>query len=509
MSPHRTTHITRSHRWRALAAVGALAAVPALPSPASAAEPDGGFTPSAARAAVSSLTAAGVPRADAVRRIGAQPARVALADRLDRRLGSRSAGAYLDRRTGDVVVTVVDERAARTVKAAGAKAQRVRHTAADLNAAINRLNHAVRVRNTAWAIDVAANQVVLTVSDSVDRAGAAKIQATATSLGGIVRVERAAGPLMPMLAGGDEIVASAGWICSAGFNTTRGGGNYVVTAGHCTDGLPNWRTGGTNIGPSTNSDFPVNDYGLIQNTGAPVVAGVTLHNGTIQPITSSSSGAVGQSVCKSGRTTQVTCGTISGLNATVNYGNGQIVYGLIQTNVRAAGGDSGGPLFAGSTGVGLTSGGNASTTYFQPLPEALSAYGVTLLGGGGPDPGAGAIRGIDGKCVDVNQSNPADGTAIQLWDCNGTGAQQWTRQGSTIRALGKCLDVQSGGTANGTLTQLWTCNGTGAQNWTWQSDGALRNPQSNRCLDAPGSNSGTRLVIWDCHGGANQRWTQG
>jgi hypothetical protein len=509
MSPHRTIHTTRLYRWRILAAAGALIATPALASPAAhaAAEPDGGFAPLAARAAVSALTAAGASRSDAVRRVNAQPERVALADRLSRQLGARSAGAYLHRRTGAVVVTVVDEQAARIVRTAGATAQQVRHTAADLDAAIKHLNRAVRVRNTAWAIDVATNQVVLTISDSVDRADAARVGSVAASLGGIVRVERVAGPLMPMLAGGDEIVASAGWICSAGFNTTRSGGNFVVTAGHCTEGFPSWRTGSTNIGPTTNSDFPVNDYGLIQNTGAPVVAGVNLYNGSIQSITSSSSGSVGQSVCKSGRTTQVTCGTISALNATVNYGNGDIVYGLIQTNVRAAGGDSGGPLFAGSTGVGLTSGGNSTTTYFQPLPEALSAYGVALLGGG-PSPGTGRITGIGGKCVDVNQNNSADGTAIQLWDCNGTTAQQWTRQGSTIRALGKCLDVQSSGTANGTLIQLWTCNGSGAQNWTSQSDGALRNPQSNRCLDAPGGNTanGTRLIIWDCHGGANQRW---
>ncbi len=500
MSPHPT-------RLRILMAVGALIATPALAGPA-AAEPGGGFAPEAAAAAVSALTAAGVPRTDAVRMINDQPERIALADRLNRQLAARSAGAYLDARTGAVVVTVTDDQAVRTVRAAGATAKRVRHTAAALDATIAKLNRTVTVKNTAWAIDVAANQVVLTVSDTVDRSARTKVDAALAGLGGIVRVERVPGPLMPLLAGGDEIVANLGWICSAGFNTTRAGGNFVVTAGHCTEGFPGWRTGNTNIGPTSNSDFPVNDYGLIQNTGAPVVAGVTLYNGTVQPITGSSSGAVGQSVCKSGRTTQVTCGTISALNATVNYGNGDIVYGMIQTNVRAAGGDSGGALFAGSTGVGLTSGGNATTTFFQPLPEALNAYGVTLAGGG-TGPGGRPITGVGGKCVDVNQSNSANGTAVQLWDCNGTGAQQWTRQGSTFRALGKCLDVNGSGTANGTLVQLWDCNGTGAQNWNW-SGAMLVNPQSNRCLDATGGNTanGTRLIIWDCNGGANQRWQQ-
>ena len=39
---------------------------------------------------------------------------------------------------------------------------------------------------------------------------------------------------------------------------------------------------------------------------------------------------------------------------------------------------------------------------------------------------AGQITGYGGKCVDVAAANSANGTAIQLYDCNGTAAQQWT-----------------------------------------------------------------------------------
>ncbi|OLF12745.1 glycosyl hydrolase [Actinophytocola xinjiangensis] len=129
--------------------------------------------------------------------------------------------------------------------------------------------------------------------------------------------------------------------------------------------------------------------------------------------------------------------------------------------------------------------------------------------GAGGGPRVGPITGIGGKCVDVDGSNTADGTKIQLWTCNGTGAQRWTvGTDGTLRALGKCLDVSGGGTANGTVTQLWTCNGTGAQRWAAQS-GALRNPQSGRCLDASGNSSadGTVLHIWDCNAAGNQTWT--
>ncbi len=78
-----------------------------------------------------------------------------------------------------------------------------------------------------------------------------------------------------------------------------------------------------------------------------------------------------------------------------------------------------------------------------------------------------------------------------------------------MRALGKCMDVAAAGTANGTKVQIYDCNGTGAQQWQAGSGSMLVNPASGRCLDAtgPSSANGTRLQIWDCGGGANQKWT--
>ncbi|MEH0985288.1 ricin-type beta-trefoil lectin domain protein [Micromonospora sp. CPCC 205556] len=126
-------------------------------------------------------------------------------------------------------------------------------------------------------------------------------------------------------------------------------------------------------------------------------------------------------------------------------------------------------------------------------------------------PGAaasGTITGIGGKCLDVSNSGTADGTKIQLWTCNGTNAQKWSRVGNTYQALGKCLDVDNGGSADGTKVQLWTCNGSGAQNWEPQANGTIRNPQSGKVLDAAGNSSanGTQIQIWTATGGANQIW---
>ncbi|OXM53166.1 ricin-type beta-trefoil lectin domain protein [Amycolatopsis alba] len=129
-----------------------------------------------------------------------------------------------------------------------------------------------------------------------------------------------------------------------------------------------------------------------------------------------------------------------------------------------------------------------------------------LIRGGTPYP-AGRITGAGGNCVDVDNSQIANGTAVRLWTCNNTGAQTWAVQNGTLRALGKCLDVDNSGTADGTKVQLWDCNKTGAQ--TWQRSGQrLVNPQSGKCLDVEGggTGSGTRLVIWTCNGSAGQSW---
>jgi hypothetical protein len=139
-----------------------------------------------------------------------------------------------------------------------------------------------------------------------------------------------------------------------------------------------------------------------------------------------------------------------------------------------------------------------------------SGWSTTSICGNPPGRHAGPITGIAGKCVDISGGNSTAGTAVQLYTCNGTAAQQWTvNSDGSLSAFGSnCLDVSGGGTADGTRVQLWPCNGTGAQVWHAQS-GALVNPQSGRCLDDPWSSTvdGTQLRIWTCNATAAQRWT--
>ncbi|MFR9800416.1 ricin-type beta-trefoil lectin domain protein [Streptomyces sp. MS06] len=122
----------------------------------------------------------------------------------------------------------------------------------------------------------------------------------------------------------------------------------------------------------------------------------------------------------------------------------------------------------------------------------------------------GSFVGLAGKCLDVAGGSTADGTPVQLYDCNGTAAQQWTvRPDGSIRALGKCLDVSGGSTADGAKVQLYTCNGTGAQQWSYDAGtGDVVNLPADRCLDVTDRSSanGARAQIWSCTGADNQKW---
>jgi hypothetical protein len=139
---------------------------------------------------------------------------------------------------------------------------------------------------------------------------------------------------------------------------------------------------------------------------------------------------------------------------------------------------------------------------------ATDSYSVNIGGGTTTSGATGPITGYEGLCVDDRAASTAEYNPVQVYTCNGTGAQDWTvAAGNTLQVLGMCLDVDGGGTANGTTVDLYSCNGTGAQVWVPQSDGELINPQSGKCLDDTNwGGSGTQLQIWACGDGTNQQW---
>jgi D-alanyl-D-alanine carboxypeptidase len=122
-----------------------------------------------------------------------------------------------------------------------------------------------------------------------------------------------------------------------------------------------------------------------------------------------------------------------------------------------------------------------------------------------PNPVTSAIAGPAGLCLDDPHSSTSAGTQVQLYGCNGTGAQSWTRPGDgTLRAMGLCLDVRGGNPADGTPVQLYTCDGTPAQQWRSLPGGALLNFGTGKCLSTPpgAAAAGTLLDIGTCDGSA-------
>ncbi|WP_157537551.1 ricin-type beta-trefoil lectin domain protein [Kitasatospora azatica] len=83
-------------------------------------------------------------------------------------------------------------------------------------------------------------------------------------------------------------------------------------------------------------------------------------------------------------------------------------------------------------------------------------------------PGDGTIH-IFGKCVDSGAGTV--GTKVVLWDCNGTTPQKFFPDPNNNNRLvsqthNECLDIPQSNTANGTQLQVYDCNSSNAQSWT-------------------------------------------
>lgn len=86
-----------------------------------------------------------------------------------------------------------------------------------------------------------------------------------------------------------------------------------------------------------------------------------------------------------------------------------------------------------------------------------------------------------GKCMTVT-------AALVLGACTSE-VRQWYRYTDvvggtpmTVRSNGSCLDVSGSGTTVGTRVQMWQCNGSAAQNWVHRANGQLWNPNAGKCV---------------------------
>ncbi|HEY5820622.1 MAG TPA: alpha-lytic protease prodomain-containing protein [Propionibacteriaceae bacterium] len=271
---------------------------------------------------------------------------------------------------------------------------------------------------TSWGVEPASGRVVVSVLRGDGAAMAAARKATAgLAEATITTVDERPRPFYNLV-GGQAIYSANGGRCSIGFTARGAGVTYVITAGHCTELGGTWS--GYNrvaIGPVSRSDFPTDDFGTIRVNSTTTWVPTAQVQGTASVI-GSTEAAVGASVCRSGSTTGYRCGTIQAKNQTVNYGGGDVVYGLTKTNACAEPGDSGGSFVAGRQAQGMTSGGSGNctsggTTFYQPVNEVLTRYGLTLV----TDPAPPTVTlcsdyNYGGRCVSTsaNSANLAGST---------------------------------------------------------------------------------------------------
>jgi streptogrisin D len=300
---------------------------------------------------------------------------------------SRTAGTWIGA-DGRPVVAVTDQRAAAAVERAGVRAKMVSHSMNELKAAAKTLRAAPRVPGTAWVMDYRTNRVVVQADSTVSATDWSGMTRVASGIGSYVRMERTKGTFTTRLNGALPILSTGGR-CSAGFNVTNGQSDFILTAGHCGPTGSIWfadNQGDQQLGRTVQQNFPGSDFSLVQYASGTAGQGadiVSIGNGNGVRITGVGDPAVGERVFRSGSTSGLHDGEVKGLDATVNYPEGTVT-GLIETNVCAEPGDSGGPLFSEGIALGVTSGGSGDctsggTTFFQPVTKAMQALGVQMI----------------------------------------------------------------------------------------------------------------------------------
>jgi alpha-tubulin suppressor-like RCC1 family protein len=154
----------------------------------------------------------------------------------------------------------------------------------------------------------------------------------------------------------------------------------------------------------------------------------------------------------------------------------------------------------GDCGNGTTTG-STGTTQTPVLFGGIGTYGT----------GSALKNPQSGRCIDNNGGSSANGNIIQLYDCNGTVAQEWVFNNGQIANIGtgKCLDDPSNNLTHGVKLQLYTCNGSNAQKFVLGANNSIIHPSSGLCIDATanGTANGTLLELWDCYGNGAQAYT--
>ncbi|KAG6827539.1 hypothetical protein H0H92_011418 [Tricholoma furcatifolium] len=126
-------------------------------------------------------------------------------------------------------------------------------------------------------------------------------------------------------------------------------------------------------------------------------------------------------------------------------------------------------------------------------------------------------NGDKSKCLDVRGDVVANGTAIQIYDCNGTDAQKWLISAdytliSLFASTSFNVDAGSANPTSGTKVTLWQYSDVEqpSQAWAYTEDKRIQLYGTGQCLDLTGGSkkNGNPIQTWDCTAGStNQIWT--
>ncbi|MCP2164132.1 S1 family peptidase [Goodfellowiella coeruleoviolacea] len=372
-----------------------------LPATAAPAATESAPAATAPRSTTPTITAAlagamqrdlGLTRAQVDQRLAQEAAATQAEHIAEQALGAGYAGSWFDAASGRLVVHTTGT--ASTAKAGGLRGVDVEirtaeHSLAELTGVKNAIDalagRAAPAGVNGWYVDVPSNSVVLSVNPTKADAATTDFVARAVALsGGSARVTESADSPRTYadIVGAYPYFINNSSRCSIGFAVSTG----FVSAGHCgAVGDSATDVEDAALGTFAGSVFPgAGDYSYVRAAaGASPYGYVYGYDGYYYYVYGSAEAVVGASICRSGATTGMWCGTVQAKDQTVNYAQGAVT-GLTQTNVCAEPGDSGGSWISANQAQGVTSGGSGNctsggTTFFQPVNEILSAYGLTLL----------------------------------------------------------------------------------------------------------------------------------
>ncbi|WP_327696061.1 RICIN domain-containing protein [Streptomyces sp. NBC_00459] len=162
-------------------------------------------------------------------------------------------------------------------------------------------------------------------------------------------------------------------------------------------------------------------------------------------------------------------------------------------------------------------------TYYNNFENLKWTGRPTMVADGVNHPYVGTryVNPQSGKCLDIASGGKANGTIAQIWDCNWSLAQKFSRAthsdySSTLVNFNsqRCLDVPGSSTQNGVGLQIWDCNNSAAQSW-WINDTGngqleIMSKNSGLCLDVAnsGTANGSRVQQYTCNRSGAQAWRQ-